>query len=1235
MFLLFLLKITLLNSFSQTNELGIPYFINISPKEYGFENQNYSITQDNRGFIYIGNMNGVIEYDGNSWKLIKVYGNPRLDVNKKGRVFVGGYNELGYLASGRKGSLAFVSIIDKVPKQYQRFGQISNVYTQGEVVFFQTANYLFKYEKDNISLIDSSQGGLNIFKVNENIYIHNFEKGLCSYSNGKPEDLPQGDFFKKKDIDDILTYNNNLLIKIHNEKGFWIYQGYSLTPLYTPIDDFLATNIYTKGEILPDNYYVFGTRRMGLIIVDPNFRIVALLNKRDGLFDDEVADLFLDRSNHLWVALNNGISYLETPSAFTFFGINLGLKGSISALIRNNKYLYAATSQGVFYLIPGQNYSNPENFYSNRKIEQVTGINAESYRFFKIKHQLLASTSAGVYSIEGVNSRQIYRNRLETMYPSIKEDGIVYIGRPNGLSAIKYNNGAWQDMGQLKNLNKRIRTIAEGERGCLWLGTDYDGVFRVDINEGYSINAPVKEYKSKCGLPDNFLWMDVYYTGNGVVFSTFKGAFRYNYDKDIFLRDTLLGLDFSGENKWVYPIVEDNNKNLWFSSGYNDIYDKITGVAYYNGIDKKYTLYTDPFGRINDMTIEAIYPDDNGIIWFGSFDRLIRYDSKLYNLYNKDTSRFFTFIRDITVGKDSVVYGGSNLFKKDKNLARINNSSVPVFRYKYNKLHFEFSAPAFESKDRILFQNYLEGFEKNWSDWNDGNIKEYTNLPEGEYTFRVRAKNIYGKISHEAAYRFEILPPIYRKWFAYVIYIVFAFLIVFVVSSWRSYNFAKEKNKLEKIINDRTEELVKQKERSEELVANILPKETAEELISKGRADSKRYDLVTVLFADIQEFTIIAEGLNPEILIGDLDKVFFHFDSIVEKYNIEKIKTIGDAYMAAGGIPNKNRTNPIEVVLAAFEMQHHLDLLQSELHSEAKKWNIRVGVHTGSVIAGVVGSKKYSYDIWGDSVNIASRMESSGMPGKINISSKTYEHVKEFFICEPRGKLPVKYKGDIDMYFVHGIKPELSLHGEGKFPNKNFLIKLQLVRYEDMEEMVFAKLEKGLPKNLYYHNFKHTVDVTAQVEIIGRYENVSEDEMLILKTAALFHDNGFLIGYDDHELLGVKIAREILPGFKYSPEQISAICELIYSTKMPPNPRNLLEQIICDADLDYLGRHDFIPYSQNLFRELYERNKIRTMDEWNKMQIKFIEGHQYFTESARRLRDVNKNNQLEELRKMI
>ncbi|WP_235831961.1 adenylate/guanylate cyclase domain-containing protein [Ancylomarina longa] len=469
--------------------------------------------------------------------------------------------------------------------------------------------------------------------------------------------------------------------------------------------------------------------------------------------------------------------------------------------------------------------------------------------------------------------------------------------------------------------------------------------------------------------------------------------------------------------------------------------------------------------------------------------------------------------------------------------------------------------------------------------------------------------------------------------------LILGFLMLFLIGLlyiWFIFRIKKIRQKLELDYHEKNLELIFQKEKAEKLLSTLLPKQTAEELQLKGKVSSRRFRMVTVLFSDIHGFTKIVEQMNPEDLIDELDKFFMQFDAIVEKYNIEKIKTVGDAYMCAGGIPNKNRTNPIEVILAAIEIQQYMKHMTIRSKDGKKAiWGLRIGVHTGPVIAGVVGSKKVSYDIWGDTVNTASRMESSGAVGEINISGMTYMLVKEFFICQYRGRMPVKYKGNIDMYFVKGFKPNMAADIKGLLPNEYFITRFQMLRYDDLEESILTKLENELPKNLYYHNLKHTIDVITEVEIIGRKEGITESEMLILKTAALFHDTGFILSYNNHEEYSVKLARHILPQFFYNEKQIDKIAGLIMNTKNPPEPTTLLEMIICDADLDYLGRTDFIPVSGNLYRELKEYGKIKSIDGWNRLQIKFIENHQYFTQTARNMRDVNKNKQLDKLRELI
>lgn len=215
--------------------------------------------------------------------------------------------------------------------------------------------------------------------------------------------------------------------------------------------------------------------------------------------------------------------------------------------------------------------------------------------------------------------------------------------------------------------------------------------------------------------------------------------------------------------------------------------------------------------------------------------------------------------------------------------------------------------------------------------------------------------------------------------------------------------------------------IAKEKKRSEELLLNILPAEVAEELKEKGSADAKHIDEVTVLFTDFKGFTQLSEKLSPTELVAEINECFSAFDHIMEKYGVEKIKTIGDAYMAAGGLPTPNNTHPDDVVRAALDIQAFMHEHKKQKEAQGKLFfEIRIGIHTGPVVAGIVGVKKFQYDIWGDTVNTASRMESSGEAGRVNVSGTTYELVKDKFTFEHRGKITAKGKGEIDMYFVEG-----------------------------------------------------------------------------------------------------------------------------------------------------------------------------------------------------------------------
>jgi len=244
---------------------------------------------------------------------------------------------------------------------------------------------------------------------------------------------------------------------------------------------------------------------------------------------------------------------------------------------------------------------------------------------------------------------------------------------------------------------------------------------------------------------------------------------------------------------------------------------------------------------------------------------------------------------------------------------------------------------------------------------------------------------------------------------------------------------------LEQKVIERTIELKQEKEKSESLLLNILPFKISEELKQNGHVESRLYHSSSIMFTDFKGFTKVAEIMDPKDLLAELERCFIQFDEITEMHSLEKLKTIGDAYMCAGGIPEENKTHPIDTCIAGLQMQNFMEEKKRvKILNEEPYWEMRLGIHTGQIMAGVIGRKKFAYDIWGDTVNTASRMESSGEPGKVNISDSTYEFVKDFFDCDYRGKIAAKNKAPIEMYFVKRIKKELSKDEKGIEPNEKF-----------------------------------------------------------------------------------------------------------------------------------------------------------------------------------------------------
>jgi len=394
----------------------------------------------------------------------------------------------------------------------------------------------------------------------------------------------------------------------------------------------------------------------------------------------------------------------------------------------------------------------------------------------------------------------------------------------------------------------------------------------------------------------------------------------------------------------------------------------------------------------------------------------------------------------------------------------------------------------------------------------------------------------------------------------------------------------------------------------------LEPDVNYEEIAKKDKAFIQKYEMVTVLFADIEGFSAITDSLELETLLNDLNSFFFYFDTVVERYHIEKIKTMGDAYMCAGGIPQKNNTNPVDVTMVALDVQNHLNKMGEH---NPNVWSVRIGIHTGQVVAGMLGHKKLSFDIWGHTVNVAARMESSCKAGKVNISGTTYEKIKSYFDCEYQGKSPLT---NVISYYVKGLKPEyIELNANGHpVPNHAFFIQMQLLRLTDLEEYVEKLMTDDRVSNLYYHNFRHTWDVYEQVKLLANLENMNDDAMMLMRTAALLHDIGYSISYgDDINTLSEDFARETLPTYQYKPQQIDCICQLMRATHYESVPNSIMEEVMHDANLMYFGQADYITRMMGLAREQEKHHIPVNKTVWLQEQINRLNNHRFYTQSAK------------------
>jgi class 3 adenylate cyclase/predicted metal-dependent HD superfamily phosphohydrolase len=587
------------------------------------------------------------------------------------------------------------------------------------------------------------------------------------------------------------------------------------------------------------------------------------------------------------------------------------------------------------------------------------------------------------------------------------------------------------------------------------------------------------------------------------------------------------------------------------------------------------------------------------------------------------------------------------------------NTKKISLSYRQRSFTIRFQPSELSNANLVNYKYILEGGDEGEILIQNDNEINFNALSSGDYVLKVYARTGLGPWSSTPAIlEISIQAPFWNTWWFWSLMAIVLSIISYVYVRRRIEQGRREQVKLEIKITERTREIREQKkqieiqneqiqsekdkveeqqkllqlekDKSESILLNILPESSVKELKSKGKVKAKAFSIVTVMFTDVVGFTKISENMDPSRLVNKLDVMFRKFDEIIVFNRLEKIKTIGDAYMCAGGVPEKNSTNPIDTCLAALQIQDYMAKLKYDaIANHEDYWEIRLGINTGNVTAGVIGTQRLAYDIWGSTVNEAQRMEMLGEPGKVMVSGSTFSYIEPYFECEFKGKVQTKGKGLMDMYVVLRVKPELSKNNEGLYPNDRFLQIVNLhhfstIKYYKTEHHVLKMLESGLESNLYYHSINHTKDVVKAVERLALLEGVTDEGLFLLKTAAIFHDAGFLESYSHNEPIGARMAEEILPQYGYTQDHIQTIKELIFVTQIPHKPTNKLQEIICDADLDYLGRNDFEEIADKLRRELKERGIIASDRKWDEIQISFLNQHKYFTKTSKESRQKTK-----------
>lgn len=834
---------------AQNQDIGFPYIKNYYPSEYKAHVQNFDVVQDSRGVMYFANFRGILEFDGQTWRTIqtsKISQVTSLAIDSLGTIYVGAAGEIGFLSADSKGELEFISLVDSLREEDREFQYIISVQATKEGVCFVTDESLLLWNNGSFKTI-KSEGPINAaYYVNEKLYFFDKRNGLQYLQNNQKFRVATGtEFSEAVVIKGMVSYGPDKILIATGIDGLLLLDRDGISKLKTSDDKYLQQNSISCAVKLKDGTMCLGTERGGVLLFYPDGTLKQKIDQ--GIQNDYIRALYTDRNDVLWMALDNGISRIEIPSSLSFFDKKRGVDGSVNQILRVNGNLFFATDKGLYH------YDDIQKNYA-----PIPGINSACWSVIPDNTSIITATSRGVFMTTGNSTNLLAPGFSFKLFRSKIRNSNIYVGQLDGIIILQNTNGRWISRGKVPGITGEVSEIQEDQNGILWAVIATQGVVRIKP-EG---NENPVVYDEKNGLPSRF-GNHINKIGDSLFVTTQGGLLAFNTEANVFKPVTTLRNDTVMPKEWISTVAEDPEGNLWSTGG-----DQ-TSIRIRKGKSNLSQLQI-LLNPLQDKTISTIYPEQNGKVWFGGTDGGFSYDPEI----QKDLTKVpLVLIRSFSIAGDSILFGGTFLTDNHRITSTQPGKAIPVLDYSLNTINFNFASPSFSMYESVQFQYFLKGFDTDPSPWITDTYKEYTNLPAGNYTFSVVARNIYGQTTAPATYQFSIKKPFYQTYVAYLLYLLFLLFLIYIVVRVRSQKLIQEKKNLENLIKERTEEVVSQKEEIEK---------QSEELSNKND--------------ELEKINLIVKSINSEI----------HFSSLLQSL-LEKTKVIGGVEKATMLVHDKTK----------------------------------------------------------------------------------------------------------------------------------------------------------------------------------------------------------------------------------------------------------------------------------------------------------------------------------------